>query len=221
MAKVRSNRPLDLVTTLFARGVGSRELAGGWVVVRLPRIGFDRDIGYLHRVPAELQPKVNRTLTIAINCVEQGGAEKSGGAAMIICGVGGQPIRPFWKVEDCGTRAREHARFCINEESGHPPPAIATVEAFWRNPKGKSRKEGFRISEYRVVHVPRTGDAIIALSEQTTWEGIPSSSNVPPDKFGEAVLAALAKATCVGCREPHFVPDCRSGAPLRTGPFVN
>lgn len=142
--------------------------------------------------------------TFSAVLAERGGGETEVGRSTIICGPSGEKLVPF-KVVDSGHLANgTHALFGVK-----PNTFWVEIDAL---------RSG---DEYSVCLTERFLSLSLDLSEQVLWhandivvetdgtwkrrngKGLPEKVEI----FRTAVQAAIDKANCYHCREPHYVQD--------------
>jgi len=171
----------ELVETLLQRGVKSRLVKGG-VIVELPALrepadGYDGE----YRIP-----KQAAGFMLFIDIVESGGGRTNSGSGIVVCGVSGKPLRPYY-IHQHGKLANGiHARFAVST-------AVVTITGY----RHESR---ITIRKHEII---REGE-IARIKTIMIWE---DDLNLLPGKFSNflaAGKAAVEKGNCYHCREVHF-----------------
>ena len=177
-----------LVTALEAQGFAARTVKGGVIIELAVVNGKDPE-------PFSVPDQVNGG-PLLFQCVESGGHDGNGTAeATIICGLSGKMLRPFW-IPRSGRECDVHARFSV-------PEKVVVITAWHEGLDNESRIK----RSYFVVtkHEVSTEDGQATVKSQMLFKGslvahLPGSLK----KFADAVEAALAKAECQHCSEPHY-----------------
>jgi len=121
-----------------------------------------------------------------IDVEETGGGTTNTGDANIVASPNGGALRPYRRGGYCGG---PHAYFAI-------PDKVATVKAE-RNREGTV----IFIEEHKIA---REGNIARIVSSEL-WRGMAEELPELFSHFKDAVEAALQKASCYHCREPHFI----------------
>lgn len=170
-------------------------LKEGGADVRLVRGGILLKPDYDHAsdsyvVPVEIHGMSKR---LFIDCCESGGASTSTGSATICCGFRGARLRPYYEPQGGHLSNGTHAYFRI-------PNKVVTVKASKYEPS-------VEIFVHRIISFL----GVFAIHRSFIWKGFTNELPYKYRYYREAALAALEKAHCYHCREPHFVQrihDC-------------
>ena len=126
-----------------------------------------------------------------LRCEERGGGRTASGKAQIICGLSGKPLNPFHVFSNPRGKffaEKAHAIFSV--------PESVTMISFYRG----SKNLNIRNFSLRMVHTRR-----YVIHESKIWSGKIEDFPVELGKYSNAVAAAVAKASCYHCREPHYI----------------
>jgi len=119
---------------------------------------------------------------------EQGGGYTNTGVATVICGAQGEPLCPVY-IRRRGHRAcSAHALFIVR-------PGYHIIQA-------SHHREDFTIEVLSVVNVDTSSQEVTCELVTKYLEG--EWSKPLPDYLTAAVKAAVRKALCYHCREPHY-----------------
>ncbi len=124
---------------------------------------------------------------------ECGGGHRNTGYSTIITGKGGQPKKAIY-IRGRGELANSEHALIILEVGDH------IVEA-------NHHRRDFRIKIFKILSFEKKKEEIFALIEQincfseSEWDAELSAH------LEAAVHAAVEKATCYHCREPHFIRE--------------
>lgn len=171
----------EIYQTLLKGGYDVEQLPGV-LLVYLPRDG-----------KIEIPSCMDKFITL-LNSEEQGGYFNTYGASVIICGISGKKIKPFY-IPAKKEIGRPHAFFSL-------PKSLIRIEA-------DSNKQT-KIIKYEAVF---SNDALIQktyieLKCTVLWSGSAGAeAKMLPsvyEKYSFAVRAALKKAACPECKEVHF-----------------
>jgi len=175
-ARIRGERE-DVVEQMKARGISAR-LVKGATIVEFPE---ERS---KYKIPPEL-----KDFELRINLSENGGGMTKTGLATVVCGLSGKPLHPYFIKKTGDLSNKEHAFFSI-------PGAVITVTA-------SKNDEAVDIQEHRIKHDTDTTTAWIETKD--IWIGGINSLPSLYERYWEAANAALDKACCYHCREPHYI----------------
>lgn len=165
-----------LVETLNSRGISAKMVRGG-VIVELAKNSADD-----YEIPKE----VNSALLL-LNVAECGGGATNTGKSTIVCGTSGEALNPYYIPKGGHLSCGEHAFFAVRD-------GVVTIE-------GLRPGNFLTIKEHRIIR-----DSNTAWIESTVlWTGWMEDLPVMFDYFEAAIDAAILKAHCYHCREPHFV----------------
>ena len=128
---------------------------------------------------------VQRTKTGKPYATENGGGASNTGRAQIVCGANGERITPLFVPK--GYSNGDHAEFLVLK-------GMCIIRA------GRSRN-GEHAEVFRIKGIRKGTDTadLELVGEMENNDG-----NIPAE-FSEAVAAALGKAHCYHCREPHYI----------------
>ena len=124
-------------------------------------------------------------------CWEAGGGHTNTGYATIISGIDGQPKKAVY-IRTRGSLACEHHALVILEVGDH------IVEA-------DHHRRDFEIKIFRVTGFEDKQEKKFAIAEQINCFSMGEWDADLPASLEAAVQAAIEKATCYHCREPHFI----------------
>jgi len=124
-------------------------------------------------------------------CWESGGGYRNTGDATIVAGKSGQPKEAIY-IRRRGELANAPHALIILEEGDH------IVEAH-------HHREDFLIEVFRVMGFETDGEEMYAIVETVSRYDRGEWDTDFPASLVTAVKAAVEKATCYHCREPHFV----------------
>jgi len=150
-------------------------LVKGGIVIYLPETEGK------YEVPPETEGGI-----FHIDLEEKGGGRTNTGDAVIVASLNGDALRPYRRGGYCGG---PHAYFSI-------PNAVATVEA-------ERDREGtvVVIKEHKIA----AKDGMAWIESAAMWKGAPDELPEIYSHFAAAVQAAVKKASCYHCREPHYI----------------
>jgi len=138
----------------------------------------------VYEIPPHLRKKTDTVYLI--DCEESGGGMINAGSAMIICGINGERLKPYRIPK--GYANGVHAKFLSHK--------CMTAVALKR----------YRIVKLWSHKIFKNRNTVSLISEKF-WEGPPKK--LPEfysyKKFQPAAEAALKKARCYCCKEPHYI----------------
>jgi len=119
---------------------------------------------------------------------EAGGGFTNTGEATIIANKDGQPKKPLY------VRRRGHL---VNSEHALIPVAVGDYVI-----SANHHRDDFEIFVYRITKISKEEASIEKIAEFSNgeWDNLPQF-------LEDAVEAAMYKATCYHCREPHFIAE--------------
>ena len=125
---------------------------------------------------------------------EAGGGYSNSGHATIVAGRDGEPLRPIYIRRRGHLAGAEHVLFVAK-------PGLHVVEA-------RHHRRDFWVAVWRIEGIRRTEDGgheadLGLVAEYDMGEWAPAL----PSFLQAAVDAAMSKATCYHCREPHFTKE--------------
>jgi len=129
-----------------------------------------------------------------LHAEECGGGWTNTGRATIICSPKGEALKPYRIPRSGPLACGEHAFF---------------VGASFVKIRVSHHRRDFDIGVWLFAINPDTGSVLArelwkaSLPEENVLESIPNKLS----KYVEAIKAAVAKATCYHCREPHFIKE--------------
>lgn len=171
---------LKLVEKLNQRGITAKLVKGG-VIVELPAIDKNSWNPETYEIPSEVNGGM-----LFLDLVEEGGGMTHTGSSTVVCGLSGKALRPYYVPRgghlSCGT----HAFFSV-------PNAVITVEA-------DRQDDNVVIKEHRIV----CDDNVARIKGKKIWTGALNELPKIFSHFQKAAEAAIQKANCYHCREPHF-----------------
>jgi hypothetical protein len=130
---------------------------------------------------------VGRSKTGLPTITESGGSATNTGSAIVICGASGEKIKPLFIPR--GYSNGDHAIF------------VASVGMHIVETEHSRRGESATV--YRIDAIGKDDDEdAVVYHEVASYED--GDGNIPAE-FQAAVDAALEKAHCYHCREPHFI----------------
>lgn len=129
---------------------------------------------------------VGRSKTGLPTITENGGGMTNTGYCTVVCGKNGEALKPLFVPR--GYSNQDHAIFVAR-------PGIYLINA--------SRDRGGETVIVERIKAIGTDDELIT---ETIYEYENGDGNIPA-KFQAAVDAALEKAHCYHCREPHFTQN--------------
>lgn len=122
-----------------------------------------------------------------IDISEAGGGMTSRGSARIVCGLGGERLRPYY-IKRSGHRAcGEHCWFSV--------PSCVVVN--WPD----RREDICRIVKLSI----KDSGGYAEIVEEEIWSGEYESLPELYQAYVPAIEAARSKANCYHCREPHYI----------------
>lgn len=130
--------------------------------------------------------EVGRSKTRLPIITESGGGMTNTGGAQIVCGEKGEALKPLFVPK--GYSNGEHAIFVAS-------PGMHLADAS-RDRSG----ETVTISRIKAIGTEDDPDEMVT---EVVYEYKNGDGNIP-EKFQGAANAALEKANCYHCREPHF-----------------
>jgi len=122
---------------------------------------------------------------------EAGGGYTNTGDATIITGIEGQPKKAVY-IRTRGDLACQHHALIVLEVGDY------IIEA-------DHHRRDFLIKIYRILSFEEEKDKIYALAKQVNYFSQNEWDAELPASLEAAVQAAIKKATCYHCREPHFI----------------
>ncbi len=122
---------------------------------------------------------------------ESGGGSTNTGEATIIAGKDGKPKKAVY-VRSRGQLANCRHALVILEVDDY------IINAF-------HHREDFEIEIYRVMDFEEVKEEMYAVMEHINCFGMGEWDAELPEFLEDAVLEAMAKATCYHCRGPHFI----------------
>ncbi|HUW72211.1 MAG TPA: hypothetical protein VMV66_03440 [Candidatus Humimicrobiaceae bacterium] len=176
----------SLVTILAQRDIAAKLVKGG-VIVSLPVTKKESLNNHeTYEIPAEL-----KDATLLIDVAEEGGGRTKSGSGIIICGLNGKALRPYYIPRGGDRACNTHAYFSVSH-------LVVTITGYRLNSK-------VTIEEHWIV---RDG-SVAQIKSREIWSG---ELEVLPDSFSRfqsAAEAANEKANCYHCRHVHysFLPE--------------
>lgn len=164
-----------LADRLSKQGISARLVKNG-VIIEMPR---NEDSSWT------IVPGVNASLLIDV--AEEGGAMTNTGSGHIVCGLHGQPLRPYRIPK--GYSNGEHAFFSV-------PLGVVTVTGYHRG-------GAVEIDRHQIVVLAGTAH----IQTTRVWEGMPDELPETFGHFEKAVKAAAEKGDCYHCRHVHFAAE--------------
>lgn len=122
---------------------------------------------------------------------ESGGGYRNTGDATIISGKDGQPKKAIY-IRSRGSLANANHALIIIQVGDY------IVEA-------NHHREDFEIQIFRITGFEDKEEGTYALTEQVYEFSRGEWDKEPPAYLEQAVHAAMHKATCYHCREPHYI----------------
>jgi hypothetical protein len=173
-----------LVQTLNERGIKARLVKNG-VIVELPAIrepadGFDGE----YQIPKEVDG-----VMLFIDISEHGGGMTKTGSAIIVCGLTGKALRPYYVPQHGTLVLGIHAHFAVST-------AVVTITGY-RN------EDNVTIREHRIVHERKIARIKTTELWHGRWQELPQSFS----KFYAAAKVANEKGNCYHCRHVHFARE--------------
>ncbi len=124
---------------------------------------------------------------------ESGGGHTNTGEATIITNKNGQPKKAVY-IRTRGSLANGNHALIILEVGDY------IIEA-------NHHREDFNITILKVLDFEDKKEEIYAVVEQVYEFSRGEWDKEPPANLEQAVCAAMHKATCYHCREPHYIRD--------------
>jgi len=124
---------------------------------------------------------------------ECGGGHRNTGYSTIIAGKGGQPKKSVY-IRGRGELANSEHALIILEVGDHIV-------------KADHHRRDFRIEIFKITGFENSGEEIFALVERVNRFTESEWDADLPTFLEAAVQAAVEKATCYHCREPHFIRE--------------
>jgi len=139
----------------------------------------------------------NAGLTPRLILWESGGGHCNTGFAQIICGLKGQKLIPIYIRRRGSLACSRHAKFVM-----YPRQKLVVIYANHHRRDFNVTIDEIFFTESFLVEVERLwwGDE---LDKANIEDQIPTKL----DRYLDAVKAAMNKATCYHCREPHYILD--------------
>ena len=182
-ARINREDP-ELVEALLQRGVKSKLVKGGIIVelpaLREPADGYDGE----YKIPEEVAG-----VMLFVDIVESGGGRTSSGSGIVVCGVSGKPLRPYYTHQHGNLSNGIHARFAVST-------AVVTITGY----RNESR---ITIRKHEIIREGRTARIKTTLLWEDDLDLLPGTL----DNFHAAGKAAVEKGNCYHCREVHFARE--------------
>ncbi len=180
---------LALAEMLAKAGISTKLVHGG-LIVELPKHNDTDDYRVVYTSPPELK---DYKMGIAINCREYGGGMSNSGDATVMCYPDGLPIHPYHIPRSGHLSNGIHALFSV------PVSAFDTIMVV----EVRACEDWIQIIGCSCHLHP---DLTLEIVEKTIWKGYYDETLPESIKcFTDAIAAAVAKANCYHCREPHFI----------------
>jgi len=141
-------------------------------------------------VPEKAEPRAGDTVRYIV--WEEGGGYSNTGDATIIAGADGSKLRPVYIRRSGHLAGKQHAAFAVR--AGEEVVIIHATH----------HRYDFRVRIYTALATEKK------LEIKQIWdaEGDPATikAAIPEtmEKYRAAIIAAMKKATCYHCREPHY-----------------
>ncbi len=120
---------------------------------------------------------------------ESGGGYTNTGEAIIITGKNGEAKQPIY------IRRKGQLACCRH--------ALIPVDVGYYIISAKHHRRNFEISVYRITEILKEDASI----ERVAWFSIGEWDTVPFVSLEASIQAAMKKATCYHCREPHYIRE--------------
>lgn len=187
-AKVLGEDP-RLIESLKEIGFSSKMVRGA-VIVDLRHVGTDRTH---YKVPDLLTD-----YQLFVEVSENGSGATNTGYATIVCGLKGQPLKPYRLDHKCGG---DHAQFALYDSfvtvygSRRRDDYEIVIKQYQFEPENKLTIENKKVIVERFAR----------LKEEQLWKGVLEELPVLFGQFEDAANAALIKTNCYHCKEAHFI----------------
>lgn len=172
----------NLVRRLKKRGVEAKFTQRDTIIVDLPELGNSK-----YKIIPEIDESDRNQLNIDLS--ESGGATKKTGSAIIICSLGGKRLKPYLVLS--GEKYSNKIHACFSVRFG-----VLTVRV-------KRNSDSVGICKYFIVRQNKVAQIIT----ERIWQGPYEKLIINLPIYKEAAIAAIEKAKCYHCCEPHYIDD--------------
>jgi len=128
---------------------------------------------------------------------ESGGGYSNTGSAQIVCGLKGQKLIPIYICRRGSLACSRHAKFVV-----YPRQGMVVVYVSHHRKDFIVRIDKVSFTESFLVDVER-----LWYGKELDKSNIEDQIPTKLDRYLDAVKAAMNKATCYHCREPHYILD--------------